>query len=118
MIGLPASICCQCLAEKPKPIISSCVYPRDLRSFLILSPNARKNCLSSITSEFVRDGERKHHERISVILRMQEAPGYNQGWRNSGAVLGSTQHDREGLAGPVLNGKEALEIRDRYVEAS
>lgn len=47
MMGLPASICCQCRAEKPNPIMSSCVNPLDLRSFFTRSPKARKNCFSS-----------------------------------------------------------------------
>ena len=49
VIGLPASICCQCRAENPKPIMSSCVCPFALRSFFTRSPKARKNCPSSTT---------------------------------------------------------------------
>ena len=66
MIGLPASICCQWRAEKPKPIMSSCVYLRALRNCLIRKPKARKNCLSFITLKHVFDYQQKHHEQISL----------------------------------------------------
>jgi hypothetical protein len=44
VIGRPASICCQCLVENPKVSMSSCEYPRSLRSSRTLIPRARKNC--------------------------------------------------------------------------
>jgi hypothetical protein len=67
VMGLPASICCQCRAEKPNPIMSSCVYPLDLRNFFIRKPKARKNCLSSITPLFVEKSVQKYHEQISWV---------------------------------------------------
>ena len=65
VIGLPASICCQWRAEKPNPIMSSCVYPLALRNFLTRWPKMRKNCRSFTTSEVVGDGWHQHHEQIS-----------------------------------------------------
>ena len=43
MIGLPVSICCQCLAEKPKEIISSWLNPRAFRISRTLPPSREKN---------------------------------------------------------------------------
>jgi hypothetical protein len=43
VMGLPASICCQCLAEKPNEIMSSWLNPRDFRSLRIRSPSRLKN---------------------------------------------------------------------------
>jgi hypothetical protein len=70
VIGLPASICCQWRAEKPNPIMSSCVYPLALRNFLTRRPRIRKNCRSFTTSRFVGDGRHQHHEQISWEARI------------------------------------------------
>ena len=43
VIGLPASICCQCLAEKPKEIISSWLSPLLFLNSRTLSPSLEKN---------------------------------------------------------------------------
>lgn len=43
VIGRPASICCQCRAEKPKLIISSWLYLRFFRKSRMRRPSARKN---------------------------------------------------------------------------
>lgn len=65
MIGLPASICCQCRAEKPNEIMSSWLYPCSLRSPRIRCPSALKNFTSFATPPLVLLHERKHHEQIS-----------------------------------------------------
>jgi hypothetical protein len=65
VIGRPASICCQCRAENPKPIMSSWVYLRVLRKSRTRSPSARKNRVSSITTQFLKCHARKHHEQNS-----------------------------------------------------
>ena len=44
--GDSASICCQWRAENPSPIMSSWVYPREVRNFFTRCPRARKNCFS------------------------------------------------------------------------
>ena len=43
VIGLPASICCQCLAEKPNEIMSSWLKPRAFRNLRIFTPSRAKN---------------------------------------------------------------------------
>jgi len=43
VMGRPASICCQCRAEKPKLIISSWLYLCFFRSSRMRRPSARKN---------------------------------------------------------------------------
>jgi len=75
VIGLPASICCQWRAENPKPIISSCVYSRALRSFRILSPNVRKNRASSITGPVLRSRWQMYHEQISWSCLKRDRAG-------------------------------------------
>ncbi len=67
MMGRPASICCQCRAEKPNEIISSWLYPCCLRNLRIRWPSALKN-FSSSTRQFVLLHEQKHHEQISWSL--------------------------------------------------
>ena len=65
VIGRPASICCQCRAEKPKEIMSSWLWPCFFRSSRMRSPSALKNFVSSTTRWFVLLHEQKHHEQIS-----------------------------------------------------
>src|SRR5712692_3210683 len=65
VIGRPASICCQCRAEKPNEIMSSWLYPRCLRNPRIRWPSALKNLRSSVTQRFVLLHEQKHHEQNS-----------------------------------------------------
>jgi len=64
-MGLPASICCQCRAEKPNEIISSWLYPCFLRNARMRCPSAWKNLCSSTTPQFLLLHEQKHHEQIS-----------------------------------------------------
>lgn len=67
VIGRPASICCQCRAEKPKEIISSWLNPSLWRNFLTRWPSALKNFCSLSTPPFVRVHEQKYHEQISCV---------------------------------------------------
>jgi hypothetical protein len=67
VIGLPASICCQCLAENPNEIMSSWLKRLPFRSPRTRSPNRAKNFARSGTSEFVEFHEQKHHEQISCV---------------------------------------------------
>ena len=43
MMGLPASICCQCLAENPKEIMSSWLKPCLFRNSRMRPPKRAKN---------------------------------------------------------------------------
>src|SRR5713226_9519781 len=65
VMGRPASICCQCRAEKPNEIMSSWLYPRCFRSSRMRWPSALKNLRSSVTQQFVLLHEQKHHEQNS-----------------------------------------------------
>jgi hypothetical protein len=68
VIGRPASICCQCRAEKPNEIISSCVKPFCLRRSRTLWPNPRKNFVWSVTGYFVAGHAQFHHEQNSCMF--------------------------------------------------
>src|SRR4029077_1870496 len=67
VIGRPASICCQCRAEKPNEIMSSWLWPRFRLSSRTRFPNRRKNWAWSITPLFLECHEHKHHEQSSVL---------------------------------------------------
>jgi len=43
VMGLPASICCQCLAEKPNEIMSSWLKPWAFRNVRTRPPSRAKN---------------------------------------------------------------------------